>query len=182
MKDDQLPECFVQDEEEEGFIDLDLKLISLDILRSGGTFLIGKARHEGRVCGFALELNPLWKATSIENTDSLFFWGSGFIRSIGKESDVLLAILSGLYGIPVESVKMRPETRVTIVGLNNDPRAVLERPTRLKLFFEGDDPDAYAEVFVNVNAEEGRLEFHEKDPEYRKPLLNALSDNLTGSG
>ena len=54
MKDDELPECFVQDEEEEGFIDLDLKLISLDILRSGGAFLIGKARHEGRVCGFAL--------------------------------------------------------------------------------------------------------------------------------
>ncbi len=46
----------------------------------------------------------------------------------------------------------------------------------MKLFFENEDPDRYAEVFVNVIASEHRIEWHEKDPDYREPLLRALGD------
>ena len=48
----------------------------------------------------------------------------------------------------------------------------------MKLFFHADSEDEarYAEVFTNINVEEGLLEFHEKDPAYRGPLLRALSE------
>jgi hypothetical protein len=46
----------------------------------------------------------------------------------------------------------------------------------MKLFFENEEPNRYAEVFVNVIAPERRIELHEKDPEYRKPLLCALGE------
>jgi hypothetical protein len=164
----------VTDEEEGGFIDLDFRLLRLDVKSNGVVVAIGKGRHGGRVVGFAIELNPEWNAQPIENADSFLFWGSGVVPSIGAERDTILAMLSDLYGVPLDSGMMRSEIKVSIVGLGDDPRCVSEKPTHMKLFFEA-DPDHYAEVFVNVIASEGRLEFHEKDPEYRKPLIRALS-------
>ena len=105
---------------------------------------------------------------------TFFYWGSGAVRSIGLESDALLTTLAELYGQSVPPRPMRLETRVAIVGLADDPRLLPNRPTRMKLFFESEDPDDYAEVYVNVIGPEGRIELHEKDPEYRKPLVRAL--------
>jgi hypothetical protein len=176
MNDDDLPESLVQDDEEGGFVDLDLRLIRLD-LRPDGTFLAeGRGRHGRRTLGFALALDTEWKAMPIGDSDSFFYWGSGAVRSIGLESDALLATLAELYGLSVPSRPMRLETRVAVVGLADDPRLLPNRPTRMKLFFESEEPDSYAEVYVNVIAPERRIELHEKDPEYRKPLLRALAE------
>lgn len=176
MNEDDLPESLVQDEEAGGFVDLDLRLVRLDV-RLDGTFLAeGRGRHGGRTFGFGLQLDAEWKATPIGESDSFFYWGSGTVRSIGRESDVLLATLAGLYDVFVPTVPMRLETRVAVVGLANDPRLLPDRPTHMKLFFESDEPDRYAEVYVNVIAQEQRIELHEKDPEYRKPLLRALGE------
>ncbi|HMC88972.1 MAG TPA: hypothetical protein VKI17_05470 [Gemmataceae bacterium] len=176
MNDDGLPESLVQDEEDGGFVDLDLRLVRLDV-RPDGTFLaVGRGRHASRTLGFALQLDAEWKATPIGESDSFFYWGSGTVRSSGLESDVLLATLAELYDISVPTVPMRLETKVAVVGLGDDPRLLPDRPTHMKLFFENEDSDRYAEVYVNVIAPEQRIELHEKDPEYRKPLLRALGD------
>ena len=67
--------------------------------------------------GLALQLNAEWKATPIGHSDSFFYWGSGTVRSIGLESDVLLATLADLYNVSVATGPMRLETRVAVVGL-----------------------------------------------------------------
>ncbi|MGO8836727.1 MAG: hypothetical protein ACLQQ0_04840 [Limisphaerales bacterium] len=176
MNDDDLPESLVQDEEEGGFVDLDLRLVRLDVRPNGSFFAEGRGRHNGRTLGFALELNAEWKMTSIDDGDGFFYWGSGAVCSIGLESDALLAALSELYKMPVDMGPMRTKTRVAVVGLANDPRLLSETPTHMKLLFESEEPSHYAEVFVNVIAPERRIELHEKDPEYRKPLLRALGE------
>jgi hypothetical protein len=176
MNDDELPESLVQDDEEAGFIDLDLRLTRLDV-RPDGTFLAeGRGRHNGRTLGFALELNAEWEATRVGDSDSFFYWGTGAVRSIGPESDSLLNTLAELYDLPVSKQSMRNETRVAVVGLVDDPRLLPNRPARMKLFFESEEADRYAEVYVNVIAAEHRIELHEKDPGYRKPLLRALAE------
>jgi hypothetical protein len=71
---------------------------------------------------------------------------------------------------------MRLKTTVAVVGLGDDPRLLPNRPTHMKLFFESEEPERYAEVYVNVIGPEQRIELHEKDPEYRKPLVRALSE------
>src|SRR5205823_11415407 len=60
----------------------------------------------------------------------------------------------------------------SVVGLEGDPEHVLDGMTKMKFFFYNSGPDErYAEVFINVDAKNQVLQFHEKDPEYRKPLL-----------
>jgi hypothetical protein len=166
MNDDDLPESLVQDDEEDGFVDLDLRLIGLDV-RQDGTFLAkGRGRHAGRTFGFALELGAEWATRPLGETDTLLYWGSGAVRFDWLESDELLATLAELYGLSVPTRPMRLETRVAVVGLAADPRLLANTPTHMKLFFESDEPDRYAEVYVNVMAPEQRIELHEKDPEH----------------
>ncbi len=132
MNDDYLPESLVQDEEEGGFVDLDLRLVRLDV-RADGTFLAeGRGRHCGVTLGFALQLNAEWKTTPIGDSGSFFYWGSGTVHSIGLESDVLVATLAELYEVPRPPGPMRRETKVAVVGLANDPRLLADRPTHMK--------------------------------------------------
>jgi hypothetical protein len=71
---------------------------------------------------------------------------------------------------------MVPSVDASVVGLEGDPAHVLDRVTRMKFFFFDSGPeDRYAEVFINVDANKRVLEFHEKDEDYRKPLLLALT-------
>ncbi len=177
MDETNLPESLlVPNEDEAGFIDLNLYLVRLEIMPNGGFFAEGRGKHGNRTLGFAIELDSNWKATPIPESNDFFYWGSGVIRSTGNESDALLAILTDLYNLPLCPMPMRKEISVGVVGLANDPRLLLEKPTHMKLFFENGNPDRYAEVFVNVIASERRMELHEKDPEYRKALVCALSD------
>ena len=46
---------------------------------------------------------------------------------------------------------------------------------RMKFFFNPDGEEAlYSEVFINIDLSEKRLEFNEKDNDYRAPLLRSL--------
>ena len=178
MEDDDLPESLVQDEEEGGFVDLDLRLVRAEAHPNGTFAAEGRGRHAGRTIGFALELDAAWKPTPIgeRQSDGFFYWGTGTVRATGEESNALLSVLAELYQLTVSPGAMRPETKVAVVALANDPALLPGNPTHMKLFFESEDPERYAEVYVNVIGPEQRLELHEKDPHYRRPLLLALSE------
>ena len=45
MNEDDLPESLVQDEEEGGFVDLDLRLVRLDVRPNGTFFAEGRGRY-----------------------------------------------------------------------------------------------------------------------------------------
>lgn len=45
---------------------------------------------------------------------------------------------------------------------------------RFKLFFE-QDPENYAELFLNFNIKDSQIELHEKDVEYRKNIFNIIN-------
>ena len=70
--------------------------------------------------------------------------------------------------------KMPSRIDVDAVGLASDPRLVKSNPVKMKLFFNPDSESNYAEVFLNLDLNTKVLQFHEKDPEYREPLLRTL--------
>ena len=54
---------------------------------------------------------------------------------------------------------------------------MLDVPTEMKIFFSDSGPeDKYAEIYINIDTKRGVLQFYEKDPDYRVPLLRALSE------
>jgi hypothetical protein len=154
VTEDELPEALVTDEEEGGFVDPNLALVTLESRPDGTLLAVGRGRHGSRNIGFAVELGAEWKPQPIGESDQFFYWGTGGFRSIGVESDALLSVLGELFGAAAVPARMRPETSVAVVGLGNDPRLTPEQPTHMKLFFESEDPTMYAEVYVNVFAAE----------------------------
>ena len=95
----------------------------------------------------------------------------------GVVSIVARGAIHGNMGIAPAPQAMSPEVEVAAVGLNSDPTQVLKTPTKMKFFFEESEPeDLYAEVFTNIDVRGKRLQFHEKDPEYRESLVKALGE------
>jgi len=46
---------------------------------------------------------------------------------------------------------------------------------KIKVFYESDDMERYAELFTNIDLRHRVLQINEKDEEYRKPVVRALS-------
>lgn len=98
------------------------------------------------------------------------------LRSIGVESDRWLRALCRLHGDQRSSLAMAREVEFTGISLQGNPGAIANEPVKIKLFFDPDDETGtrYAEAYLNIDLARQRVEFNEKDPEYRDPLLRAL--------
>lgn len=100
--------------------------------------------------------------------------GTVTYRSIGPESDAFVQVLDDLYGTKLAPKSMRPETCFTAISLGGDPRDPTKGPVRIKLFFESGGPEDYVERYTNIELAGHRLEVHEKDADYRSPIVRAL--------
>ncbi|MBN8219155.1 MAG: hypothetical protein J0L75_21125 [Spirochaetes bacterium] len=158
---------------EEGFVDVNLHIVSYTANRDV-SFLIKVSNNiEGRAVGFKILLDKKWTSKKIENSKSSLFWGTGKFISTGQPTETFVEVLSGLYGFQNPEFSMN-EVNIVVVGLANDPRKLATRDTKMKVFFNSDNQELYSEVFINVNLSEKSLEFHEKDEEYRQPLIRSL--------
>ena len=63
-----------------------------------------------------------------------------------------------------------------VVCLGGDPTAVPRQSLKMKFFFNSEGESRYAEVFINLDFDAAVGQFHEKDPEYRLPLLRSLTE------
>ena len=158
----------------DGFVDIDLPIIQAESKLSSLVSVVARGKIQGSVVGFAVDLDSKWIVKPIENANASFYWGKARLRSIGPDSDAFSKLLAGLYQLPCATAKMPSHIEVEVVGLANDPRLVKSNPTKMKLFFNANSENNYAEVFLNLDLNSKVLEFHEKDPEYRAPLLRAL--------
>jgi hypothetical protein len=157
----------------EGFVDIDLPIA--DVAEDSGLVRITvRGDLDGAVVGFEL----VFPSGSTKRTAGKLALplGAAQFRSIGTPSNNFVALLSRQYKLATTSLTMVPKVGASVVGLQGDPANVLSGMTKMKFFFYDSGPESrYAEVFVNVDAKQRVVEFHEKDPEYRKPLLLALT-------
>ena len=161
---------------DEGFLDIDLPIVSVTKENDGTVRISARGLVEGAVVGFAVDLRPTWDPKPIEGASGFFYWGKAAYRRTGEESDRFAALVAKHYGLPRRALTMLREIEAEAVGLDTDPSNVLTSPAKMKFFFHSGSEERYAEVFTNVDVQERRLEFHEKDPEYRVPLVRALTE------
>ncbi|HWX36841.1 MAG TPA: hypothetical protein VNZ53_56700 [Steroidobacteraceae bacterium] len=154
---------------------MDIDLPIADVAEDSGLVRItARGELDGAAVGFELVFPS--GATKRTGGKLSFPIGTAQFRSIGTPSNNFVALLSRQYKLPTTPLTMVPKVDASVVGLEGDPANVLSGMTKMKFFFYDSGPESrYAEVFINVDAKRRILEFHEKDSEYRKPLLLALT-------
>ena len=163
------------DSEDGGFVDLGFAIRSRETLPDGSQVLHAYGVHHGREVGITIVLGTQWKAGSLgPDVPLVTYRGTVTYRSLGAPSDALLQILDQLYATKLQPTTIRPTTTFTAISLGGEPADLTKGPTKIKLFFESDAEDRYAELYTNIDLANGVLQIHEKDPEYRSALIKAL--------
>ncbi len=165
----------VTSEEEEGFHDLVFYIQEHKRLDDGSQSIRALGTHKGRQLGFEVVLGPTWQSGSLGKEIPLVtHQGTVTYRSTGPDSAAFIQVLDELYGTNLSPEAMGEQTKFNGISLEGDPGNLDKGPVRIKLFFESDKEDEYAELFTNIELAARRLEVHEKDEGYRSPVIKAL--------
>jgi hypothetical protein len=161
--------------EEGGFIDLVFRIQEYQTDKDNSQRLRVAGQYKGRVVGFEVILRSTWEGEKAgkENPVEMHL-GKVSYCSVGAESDAFLEILADLYDIKQTPKPMAKETLFTGVSLEGDPSNMAGGVVKIKLFYEKDGEDDYAEFYTNIDLNNHKLEMCEKDPEYRKQIIRAL--------
>ena len=167
----------IDNDEEEG-LGADIRL-SLTEITLTDSFIIYKAisSHEGKNVGIEVTLPKSKPGTENSPTHILA------IKTCGESSDNLLMLLSKLYKLKIDTTKhFIGFVKLAFVDLNEFAKAKFGKDAishteakEMKLFFESEDPEDYAELYVNVNDKEHWLEIREKDEGYREQVIQFLT-------
>lgn len=134
------------------------------------------ATHNSSQVGFAVTL-PKGKLTKQG-------MGKGLIlKRTGPESDRLIELMAYLYKVEHPGLlPFRESVSVEYVNLEVFAafNSVVALPADLttgkhKLFFNTDSDGEYAELYLNIDRQQGTIEIAEKDEEYRPLVIAALS-------
>ncbi len=165
----------------EGFSDIFLTITSSNKTDTTNIY-IGQGVYKNKLVGLKFEINS--KLPFGITSDGEINSKGGFVRngvkfiSIGQESDELINALSDLYNEPTRKPFSKKTISATVFSLNQQDADFNKNGYyKFKLFFNDDgDEKTYAEMFFNVNTTEQIIELHEKDNDYRKPLLKAFTE------
>jgi len=101
------------------------------------------------------------------------------IKGIGSESDHLLRFMAKIYGQKLDSsYQFKKVVSVDFVNLGTFAQSVAGKSDtasaskQYKLFFTLKDD--VAELYLNIDDQQKRLEIEEKDPDYRAPVIKSL--------
>lgn len=168
-----LPE--ITSETEPGFHDFVFSAYGYQKSKDGTQSVVARGKHKGRLVSLTVVLHPVWKAgPSIPDLPLVIRQGRVSLRSVGRNSDALLKVMDERYGTHISPRAMRKSTDFTGLTLAGDPRNLQKGMTKIKLFFESEQEDRYAELFLNIDLKARKVYLREKDPEYRKAIIQAL--------
>lgn len=171
-----LPE--ITSELEEGYYDLVFAIIDHKKLADGTQSIHVSGTHEGRTVSLEILLGSDWKPSPLSDDLPLTMHRGGVVyRSIGAESDQLLQSLDQIYKTKQSPKAMNKETTFTGISLEGNPQNLAQGPVKIKLFFESDAEDQYAELFTNIDLKSQKLYIREKDEEYRASIIRALKSS-----
>ncbi|MGG1515457.1 hypothetical protein ABE504_08585 [Paenibacillus oryzisoli] len=146
--------------DKQDFIDLTFQIISQDKHDSTHAYVV-KGKYNDETVGFKVVINTAK--------------GNGFTKNgvhlmrIGEESDRFVKALSELY-TGSNANKMKNEVVLTEFVLESTSTS-----KKYKLFFDNGQESEYAEIYLNLDLKENKLELNEKDMEYREPILKGLT-------
>lgn len=175
----QAPPEITAECEEDGFVDLGFAITAAERLADGAVALHAAGVHRGQAVGLTVVLSAAWRAGALgPKVPLVTYTGTVTYRSAGAPSDALMRALDELYGTRLGATALRPETVFTGISLDGEPGDPGKGPVKLKLFYETGGDDGYAELYTNLDLARGILQIHEKDPDYRAPIVRALAGGL----
>jgi len=155
--------------------DLSFRIQQLGNLPNSAQLLRVAGTYRGAPVALGVLLGPAWKEGRLgADVPLVIYSGTVEFRSLGEQSDRLLAALDELYGTKQRAKKMGAQTEFAAISLGGDPVHLRAAPVKLKLFFESDDESRYAELYLNIDMGTGTVELAEKDPDYRLAIVRAL--------
>jgi hypothetical protein len=154
--------------------DLTFRIQQVERLADGARVLRVAGTYRTTPVAFAILLGPRWKAGRLGDLPLVTYSGTVTLRSLGVQSDHLLAVIDELYGTRQHPTKMRERTDFSGITLGGDPRDLNAAPVKIKLFFESDDETRYAELYLNIDSDAQTVELAEKDADYRSAIVRAL--------
>lgn len=154
--------------------DAHLRAVSVQKKEGGSIVIEASAPFDGQAMGFRVVILPEWKSWKTKDWPIDSFQGVIRLESTGKPSEVFIRCLAQAYKQKVEKIDFS-SVELSAITLEGDPRQIATHHVKLKLFFESEQADAYAEAFLNFDLGKSLVEFHEKDHAYRKPVLGFLT-------
>lgn len=163
---------------QEGWSDIFLKITS-DIKTDSSHIYNTKGLYNNKVVGLQIEVSSKIGAgivDGIPDQKSGFIANAVQLRSIGQESDEFIKALAIIYKQTTKKGFTKNTISATAFSLN-EMSVNLDKNGyyKLKLFFEENDENLYSEVYLNINTEKKEIEIHEKDEEYRAPIIKVLT-------
>lgn len=169
----RLPE--ITSESEEGFHDLVLAIEDHKKLPDGAQRILASGMYKGRKVSLEIILDAAWRSSPPDpDVPITTFQGSVSYHSVSAESDLLLQAMDELYGTKQAPKAMNKATEFTAISLEGDPRDLTKGMVKIKLFFESNSDDQYAELFTNIDLKARKVYINEKDEEYRAAIVRAL--------
>jgi hypothetical protein len=160
---------------EDGFVDLGFSIRSREAMPDGSQALNVYGLHHGREVGITVIIGSKWKKGSLGTNPPIpTYTGIITYRTLGPASDAFIEVLDQLYATKLQPRTIRPKTDFAGISLEGEPAALTRGPVKIKLFFESEAEDRYAELYTNIDLANNVLQIHEKDPDYRAPIIKAL--------
>jgi hypothetical protein len=161
---------------EEGFHDFVFAIRSSEKLSDGSRRIRAAGTAHGHPVEFDAILGSGWtKGTLGPGMDT--YKGNVEIRSVGMPSDELVKAMDSIYQTNLHPNSMKLAARFTAISLEGNPALPEKGPVKLKLFFESDKEELYAELYLNIDWASSRVHLDEKDPDYRTAVIHALAGN-----
>ncbi|MDB6057650.1 MAG: hypothetical protein JWO95_1494 [Verrucomicrobiales bacterium] len=184
---DSLGNPILEQFSEDGFIDCVFKIS--DLAESAGFYNFHvSASSDGAIVGMDVVVRKDIKAGFDAEMnlikDHVYDEGVIFIRS-GIESDRLIARIASLYGMPHSGGEMTSKETFTAIALHQEEIDLSRDVVRMKIFgrdVEPFDEEAYYESFFHIDLANGIVNWNEKDQEYRKPMIGAVTKLISGIG
>ncbi len=165
----------ITSEEIGGFHDLVFYIAQHKKLPDGTQVLWASGIHKGQHLGFEVVLSPEWKTdTSNKKIPIKIYSGIVTCRSIGQESNTFIQVLDQIYATHLNPKTIKPKTKFSAMSIEGNPNSLEKGLTKIKIFYDSDKEDEYAEAFIDIELSANKLTFAEKDTDYRAPLVKAL--------
>lgn len=178
-KNDSLKEITEITNKEDDFADVSLNILSKTHDENYTSF-VAKGVCNHKVVGLEVLLaNDIEPGVINGQISQNGFRKNGLIlKSIGKESDEFLSALSKLYSLNNQNKFKKNEISATVFSLNSEKlNSNNSSYYKFKIFLNDEsNEDDYAELYINLNFQNQELEIFEKDNEYRKAIIKALSE------
>ena len=173
--------CNINCNQEEGFADLTFDIINIRKRLFGSFYIECVANDSGENVGFALEVKKDIKGIKIVNGNmdsNSWTTNIGGIRImyLKNYSDKFIKSLLKAYEFNDLDLKLNKVSPVECGCLTEEPADIENKKLNFKCFINSNlGTNLYAEFYINIDLPNKKVEFKEKDVEYRESIIKYLS-------